>query len=100
MLLPVEYRDGWMKFPLEGPSSDDARVHSTELFKEGTRGRLYFRSEHLCPGPVEAVVWRIDRDGVVFRFRGVSIAPPPLDTIPKDRQLQLSSSWLWIREDP
>lgn len=106
MVLPTEYRDSWAKFPLTSPRSDDAKVHSGEPFKEGTKGRLYFLSPHshpeavLHPGAVDAIVWRIDRDGVVFRLTGPPIAPPPLDTIPSARQVRLSGSWLWTWESP
>lgn len=95
MPLPTECRDGWVKFPLAGLRSDDAKLHSSEPFKEGMKGRLYFLSPQLRPGAVDATVWRIDRDGVVFRFMGPHIAPPPLDTIPSTRQVRLSGSWLW-----
>jgi hypothetical protein len=98
MLLPAEYRQGWIKFPFAGLGSDDAQVRSTEPFKEGMKGRLYFRSPHLRPGAVDAVVWRIDRDGVVFQFTGPTIPAPPLDTIPSVRRVHLSALWLWTWE--
>jgi hypothetical protein len=90
MQLPVEYRDGWMKFPL---AEGDGRA--TTRFEEGIRGRLYSLAPHLRPSAVDAIVWRADRDGVVFRFTGPVIAPPPLSTIPRERQFHLSGSWVW-----
>lgn len=100
MLLPTEYRDGWVKFPLGDLGSDRGKAHSREPFKEGAKGRLYFLSPHLRPGAVDATVWRIDRSGVVFRFTGPRIAPPPLETIPSARQVRLSGAWLWTWESP
>jgi len=90
MHLPEEYRDGWMKFPV--------RPAALPAFKEGAKGRLYFLVPNLRPGAVDASVWRIDGDGVVFRFEGPSVASCPLSAIPQDRQIPLSSGWVWTWE--
>jgi hypothetical protein len=100
LFLPTEYRDGWVKLPLGGLSSDSAKVHLNEAFKEGTKRRLYFLSLHLRPRAVDATVWRIDRDDVVFRFTGPSIAPPLLDRIPSARQVPLSGALALDLEEP
>jgi hypothetical protein len=98
MLLPVEYRDGWARFPIAGLSRDGSAELAGEPFKEGTKGRLYFFAPHLRPGAVDARVSKIDHDGVVFRFTGPAVAPPPLDAIPSARRVHLSGSWLWTWE--
>jgi hypothetical protein len=90
MHLPEEYRDGWMKFPV--------RPAALPAFKEGAKGRLYFLVPNLRPGAVDASVWRIDGDGVVFRFEGPAVASCPLSAIPQDRQIPLSSGWVWTWE--
>jgi hypothetical protein len=100
MFLPVEYRDGWAKFPVGGLSFDGSTERGAEPFKEGTRGRLYFFAPHLRPGAIDAKVSKIDHDGVVFRFTGPAVAPPPLETIPRARRVHLSGSWLWAWEAP
>jgi hypothetical protein len=100
MTLPVEYRDGWARFPVGGLSLDGSTERAAEPFKEGTKGRLYFFAPHLRPGAVDAKVSKVDRDGVVFRFTGPAVAPPPLDAIPSARRVHLSGSWLWTREGP
>jgi len=91
MLSPATYLDGWAKFSLTTDLP-------TAPLKEGTKGRLYFSLPHSRPGAVDASVWRMDREGVVFRFTGPPVAPPPLDTVPRARQLHLSGSWLWTWE--
>jgi hypothetical protein len=85
VLLPAKYRDGLVKLPL-GPN---------DSLREGAKGRLYFHFPHLRPGAVGAIVQRIDRDSALFRLTGPPIAPPSLDTIPKERQVRLSGSWVW-----
>jgi hypothetical protein len=65
-----------------------------ESVEEGTKGRLYFLPPHRRPRAVDAIVERIDRDGVVFRFVGPTVAPPPVD--PRGRHVRLSASWLWV----
>ena len=83
-----------MRFPIgEMRSPDGAAVRP---FKLGAKGRLHsVAPPHVRPRAVDAVVCRIDRDGVVFRFTGPSIAPPPLGAGPSARQVRLSGSWLW-----
>jgi hypothetical protein len=100
MLLPVEYRDGWARFPVGGLSSNASTEPGAEPFKEGTKGRLYFFAPNLRPGAVDARVSKRDHDGVVFRFTGPAVAPPPLDAIPRARRVHLSGSWLWTWEGP
>jgi len=90
--LPVvfETRDGWLRLPLIDLSPGGAKVRLTEPLKEGTKGRLYFLPPHWRPRAVEAIVWRVDLDGVVLLFTGASITPPSAahDVRPPD-------SWLW-----
>lgn len=100
MSLPEEYRDGWVKFPVAGLSLDGSTERALEPFKEGTKGRLFFFAPNSRPGAVDARVSRIDRDGVVFRFTGPAVAPPPLDAIPSARRVRLSGAWLWTWEGP
>jgi len=90
MRLPAEYGDGLVRLPF---GTTDASA--IEAFKEGRTGRLYFRFPHLPPGAVDAVVQEINRDSAVFRLTGPRIAPPPIDTIPKERLVRLAGSWLW-----
>ena len=89
------YGDGWAKIP-----TGDADARASAGLKEGTRGRLYFRAPYLRPAAVNAVVWRLDRDGVVFRLMGPPIAPPPLEIVPADCQFRLSGSSIWTWEEP
>src|SRR5512141_3385273 len=84
------YGDGWMKLP-----TGDADVRACAGLTEGTRGRLYFKAPYLRPAAVNAVVWRLDRDGVVFRLTGPHIAPPPLEIVPQNCQFRLSGSLIW-----
>lgn len=88
MELPDKYREGWMKFVV-GETSRAA-------FTEGTKGRLYFLAPYLRPGAVDASVWRLDPNGVVFRLEGPAVAPPPLVAVPKAQQIQLSGLWVWV----
>jgi hypothetical protein len=73
----LETRDGWQRLPLIDLNLGGAKVRLTEPLKEGTKGRLYFLPPHSHPRAVEAMVWRIDLDGVVLLFTGPSITPPP-----------------------
>jgi len=98
--LPEEYRDGWVKFPIAVLSFDGSTERTLDPFKEGTKGRLFFFAPHLRPGAVDARISKIDRDGVVFRFTGPTVAPPPLDAIPAARRVHLSGAWLWTWEGP
>lgn len=90
--LPVvlETRDGWLRLPLIDLSPGGAKVRLSEPLKQGTKGRLYFLPPHWRPRAVEAIVWRVDLDGVVLLFTGASITPPSAadDVRPPD-------SWLW-----
>ena len=89
----LETRDGWLNVPLIDVSPGGAKVRVMEPLKEGTKGRLYFLSPHWRPRMVEAIVWRIDLDGVVLRFAGPSIALPPAA-----RAVRSPGSWLWTWE--
>jgi hypothetical protein len=83
-----------VKFPLEDIRSPDGAA--VRPFKLGAKGHLHsVAPPHVRPRAVEAEVWRIDPDGVVFRFTGPSIAPPPLEAGPRARQVRLSGSWMW-----
>jgi len=92
MQLPEKYREGWIKFA----------VGETEraAFAEASKGRLYFQVSQLQPGAIDACVWRLDRSGIVFRFDGPAVAAPPLSTIPRERQIYLSGSWIWTWDGP
>lgn len=69
-------------------------------FKEAAKGRLYFMLPNLRPGAMEASVWRVDRDGVVFRLEGPAVAAPTLSSIPPGRQFLLSGGWVWTWASP
>ena len=94
MRLPAEGRDGLVKLPLS-----PRQASPMEAFTEGKKGRLYFRFPHLRPGAVDAIVQQIDRDTAVFRLAGPIIAPPPLDTVPTERQVLLAGAWVWTWEE-
>jgi hypothetical protein len=94
MRLPAEDRDGLVKLPFS-----PTQAFPTEAFTEGKKGRLYFRFPHLRAGAVNATVQRIDRDTAVFRLTGPMIAPPPLDTVPKERQIALAGAWVWTWDE-
>jgi hypothetical protein len=79
--LPIvlETRAGHLlRLPLIDVSPGGAKVRLTEQFAEGTRGRVYFLPPHWNPRVVEAIVWRIDLDGIVFRFTD-SLGTPPTE---------------------
>jgi hypothetical protein len=92
MRLPERFREGWIKFA----------VGETDrpTFAEATKGRLYFQVPQLLPGAIDACVWRLDPNGVVFRFDGPAVAAPPLSIIPRERQVHLSGSWIWTWDAP
>ncbi len=94
MRLPAEDRNGLVRLPF-GPRE----ANPIEGFAEGRKGRLYFRFPHLRPGAVDATVQQIGRDRAVFRLTGPIIAPPPLDTVPKARQVPLGGAWLWTWDE-
>jgi hypothetical protein len=73
----LETRDGWLRLPLIDLSPGGAKVRLTERLTEGTRGRLYFLPPHWHPRAVDAIVWRIDLDGIVLRFANSSLGAPP-----------------------
>lgn len=89
----LETRAGWLRLPLIDLNPGGAKVRLTEALKEGTKGRLYFLPPHWRPRAVEAIVWRIDLDGVVLRFPGPSITLPPVP-----RAVRPPGSWLWTWE--
>ena len=78
----LETRDGWLRLPLIDLNPGGAKVRLTEVPKEGTKGRLYFLPPHWRPRAVEAIVWRIDLDGIVLRFTDASITPPQPSSSP------------------
>jgi hypothetical protein len=71
----LETLDGWLRLPLIDLNQGGAKVRLTEPLKEGSKARLYFLPPHWRPRAVEAIVWRIDLDGVVLFFTGRSITP-------------------------
>jgi hypothetical protein len=76
--IVLETRDGWLlRLPLIDLSPGGAKVRLTERLTEGTRGRVYFLPPHWYPRAVEAIVWRIDIDGIVLRFADTSFGAPP-----------------------
>jgi hypothetical protein len=72
----LETRDALLRIPLIDLGPGGAKVRLTQPLTEGMRGRLYFLPPHWHPRAVETIVWRIDLDGVVLRFRGPDITPP------------------------
>jgi hypothetical protein len=71
-----ETREGWLlRLPLIDVSPGGAKVRLTERLTEGSRGRVYFLPPHWNPRVVEAIVCRIDLDGMVLRFTGSITAP-------------------------
>jgi hypothetical protein len=74
----LETREGWLlRLPVIDLSPGGAKVRLTERLTEGTRGRVYFLPPHWDPRVVEAIVWRIDLDGIVLRFTDLSLSTPP-----------------------
>jgi hypothetical protein len=74
----LETREGWLlRLPLIDLSRGGAKVRFTERLTEGTMGRVYFLPPHWDPSVVEAIVWRIDLDGIVLRFTDSSLGTPP-----------------------
>lgn len=71
----LEAGNRWVKLQLVNLSPSGAKVRLTEPVEEGTTARLYFLPPHWRPLVVDAMVWRIDLDGVVFFFTGPRIAP-------------------------
>jgi hypothetical protein len=79
--LPIvlETRAGHLlRLPLIDVSAGGAKVRLTEQLAEGTRGRVYFLPPHWNPQVVEAIVWRIELDGIVLRFTD-SLGTPPTE---------------------
>lgn len=89
----LETRDGWLRLPLIDLSPGGAKVRLTEPLKEGAPGRLYFLAPHWRPRAIEVIVWRMDLDGAVLLFTGVSITSPAAS-----RDVPPPDSWLWIWE--
>lgn len=78
--IVLETREGHLlPLPVIDLSPGGAKVRFTERLTEGTRGRVYFLPPHWNPRVVEAIVWRIDLDGVVLRFNDMSPGTPPAD---------------------
>lgn len=76
--IVLETHDGWLlRLPLINLSPAGAKVRLTERLTEGTRGRVYFLPPHWHPRAVEAIVWRIDLDGIVLRFADSSLGALP-----------------------
>jgi hypothetical protein len=76
--IVLETRAGHLlRLPLIDVSLGGAKVRLTEQLTEGTRGRVYFLPPQWDPRVVEAIVWRIDLDGIVLRFTESSLGTPP-----------------------
>lgn len=73
----LETRAGQLlRLPVIDLSPGGAKVRLTERLTEGTRGRVYFLPPHWHPRVVEAIVGRIDLDGIVLTFLDSSLGPP------------------------
>ena len=80
--IVLETRAGHLlRLPLIDVSPGGAKVRLTEQLTEGTRGRVYFLPPYWYPRAVEAIVWRIDLDGIVLRFMDSSFGPPPAEAV-------------------
>ncbi len=74
----LETREGHLlQLPLINLSPGGAKVRFTERLKEGTKGRIYFLPPDWHPRVAEAIVWRIDLDGIVLRFTDAELGTPP-----------------------
>ena len=79
----LETREGWLlSLPLIDLGPGGAKVRLTERLTEGTTARVYFLPPQWHPRVVEAIVWRIDLDGIVLRFTDASITPRQLSSSP------------------
>jgi hypothetical protein len=79
----LETREGWLlQLPVIDLSPGGAKVHLTERLTAGTSGRVYFLPPHWRPRVVNAIVSRIDLDGIVLRFTDPSIAPSQVSSHP------------------
>jgi hypothetical protein len=82
--IVLETRAGHLlRLPLIDVSAGGAKVRLTQQVAEGTRGRVYFLPPRWNPRMVEAIVWRIDLDGIVLRFTGSLGTPPVEGAVPK-----------------
>ena len=70
-----------LRLPLIDVSPGGAKVRLTEQLTEGTRGRVYFLPPYCNPQGVEAIVWRIDLDGIVLRFTDSSFGTSPAEAV-------------------
>lgn len=78
--IVLETRAGHLlRLPLIDVSPGGAKVRLTEQLTEGTRGRVYFLPPHWDSRVVEAIVWRIDLDGIVLRFTDPSLGTRPTE---------------------
>lgn len=76
--LVLETRQGHLLLlPLINLSHGGAKVRLTERLTEGTRGRIYFLPPDWHPRVAEAIVWRVDLDGIVLRFADSDLGTPP-----------------------
>jgi hypothetical protein len=76
--LVLETLEGWLlRLPVIDLSPGGAKVRLTKRLTEGMRGRVYFLPPHYHPRAVEAIVSRIDLDGIVLRFSDSSHGTPP-----------------------
>jgi hypothetical protein len=76
--IVLETREGHLlRLPLIDLSPGGAKVHLTERLTEGTKARVYFLPPHWYLRAVEAIVWRIELDGIVLRFTDSRLGTPP-----------------------
>jgi hypothetical protein len=79
----LETREGHLlRLPLIDLSPGGAKVHLTERLTEGTRARVYFLPPHWYLRAVEAIVWRVELDGIVLRFTDSSLGTRPRTETP------------------
>jgi hypothetical protein len=64
----IETRTRWLKTQVIDLSLSAAKVRLTEPLQEGTTARVYFLPPYWRRRVVNAIVWRVDLNGVVLFF--------------------------------
>jgi hypothetical protein len=76
--IVLETREGHLlQLPLIDLSPGGAKVRLVQRLTAGTKGRVYFLPPHWHPRAIEAIVWRLDPDGIVLPFTDVTLGTPP-----------------------